>query len=119
MNRSGKPFRVMSHGGRYLDIDLEQRDRLTALDLQANLIWIHRHVLADGRENILVKNGDKVGFAAGASFVHQQDLQSMVSGAGRALPAKETSEPHAALRPNSLRSNVALSLGTTSGTCSP
>jgi hypothetical protein len=70
-------------------------------------------VFADGRENILAKNGDEVWFAAGAPFVHQQDLQSMVSGAGRSLPAKETSEPHAALRPNSLLSKVVLSLGTT------
>jgi hypothetical protein len=119
VNRGGVPFRVLFHGGWYLDIDLEQRDHLTAFDLQSNPVGIHGDVLVDGSQNIFMKNGDKIGVAAGASFMHQQDLQSMMSGGCRSLPTKQIRELHAALRPNSFPNSVTLSLGTTSGTCSP
>jgi hypothetical protein len=71
----------MFDGGWYLNIDLEQRDHLATVDLEPNLIRIHGDVLVDGGENIFAEDGDKVGITA-ASLVHQQDLQSMVSGVG-------------------------------------
>jgi len=81
VNRGGAPFPVMFQLGRDLNIDLEQRDHLATVDLQPNLIGIHGDVLVDGGQNIFAKDRDKVGIAA-ASFVHQQHLQSMVSGGG-------------------------------------
>jgi hypothetical protein len=81
MNGGSASFHVVSDGTWNLNIDLEQRDHLATIDLQPNLIGIHGDVLVDGGQNIFAKDRDKVGIAA-ASFVHQQHLQSMVSGGG-------------------------------------
>jgi hypothetical protein len=59
---------------RYLDVDLEQRDHVTALDPDLDLIGIDGDVFADRRENILAKKGNEVGSAGRSALMHQQDL---------------------------------------------
>ena len=61
-DRTGAPaVQEVLREARYLDVDLEQRDRVAALDPDLDLVRIHRDVLADRRKNVLVKNGNEVG----------------------------------------------------------
>src|SRR5262245_41245927 len=105
IERGRAPLQEVLRNGRDLDVDLEQRDRFTALDPHLDLIRIHRDVLADRRDNILAQNGDEVSITRAATLVHQQDLEPMLSGLGRSLPAEKVDESHAALRPKSLLSS--------------
>jgi hypothetical protein len=88
LERGRAPLQQVLRDGRDLDVDLKQRDRFTALYPDLNLVWIHRDVLADCRDNIFAQDGNEVGIARSATLVHQQNLQSMLSGFGRSLPAE-------------------------------
>jgi len=74
IKRGRVPLKEMLREGRYLNVDLEQRDHVTAFDPDLDLIGIHGNVFADGCENIFSKKGNKVGFAGRSSLMHQQDL---------------------------------------------
>jgi len=119
IDRRRAPVQQVLSEARNLDVDLEQRDRIATFDSDLDLVGIDGDVPADGRENLLVKNGNEVGVARPPSLMHQQDLQPMLRGLGRALAAEPAHEFHAALRPNSLLNRPLLSRGTTSGTDSP
>jgi hypothetical protein len=57
-------------------------------ELERGRAPLHRDVLADCRDNIFAQDGNEVGIARSATLVHQQNLQSMLSGFGRSLPAE-------------------------------
>jgi hypothetical protein len=82
------PLQEVLREGRYLDVDLEQRDRVAALDPDLDPIRIHRDMLADRRENVLAENRNEIGIPRRASLMHQQYLQSLLSGTGRSLLAE-------------------------------
>jgi hypothetical protein len=68
------PLQEVLRQRRYLDVDLEQRDDVAALDPDLDLIGIHGDMFADRRENILAKQGNEIGSAGRSALMHQQDL---------------------------------------------
>jgi hypothetical protein len=69
-------------------MSISSRDRVAALDPDLDPIRINRAMLADRRENVLAENRNEIGIPRRASLVHQQYLQSLLSGTGRSLPAE-------------------------------
>src|SRR5262249_47866638 len=105
--------------GRDLDVDLERRDRGAAVELDANVVALDRHVPRDNREDLFLEHGDKIHLAGEGAFVRQQDLQPLARHGSGAAPAEYLEQPHATLRPNSLEKRPLLSLGTVISTVSP
>src|SRR6266446_3646994 len=104
---------------RNFDVDLESRNRITAIHFDLNVVVIDRNVPGDDRQNLLAKNRNQVHLAAGGPFIGEENLQPLSRNRGGSPSPEQSEDTHAALRPNSLSKNPFLSLGIVIGTTSP
>lgn len=105
-----------------LDVDLQGRDIVAALEPDDDLGRVQRHVLGHDSENFLTQHAEQIGLAAQSAFMGKQDLQPFASDGCRGLVAAEKPEQthaHAALLRSRRSMKPLRSVGTCIGTVSP
>ena len=117
-DRSAFALEIIGH----LDIDLEGRDLVAALEPDDDLGRVQRDMPGHDGENFLTQHAEQIGLAAQSAFMGKQDLQPFARDGCGGLVATEKpkqTHAHAALRRSRRSMKPLRSAGTCIGTVSP
>src|SRR6516162_6516894 len=78
-------------------VDLQRRNRCTAVDPHPHVFPFNRDLPGDRCENLLLQNSEEIGLPARGAFVRQQDLEPLSRLRRGPLAAEEREKFHAAL----------------------
>src|SRR3954447_1165936 len=106
----------------HLDVDLERRNGLAAVELDRDLVRIELDMPRHDGKNLLAQRHQQIRLTEQAALVRQQDLQPFPGdGCGCTAAAEQPQQidAHAALRPSNRFMKPLRSAGTTIWICSP